>query len=46
MNLNTILNDKREKNLKIKKELNLLLRYKAIGLVKLTNYDLTNKLIE
>lgn len=46
MNISTVFTEKRENNIKLKKILGLLLKYKPLWLVKLSDVNLTNELIE
>lgn len=46
MNITTVLAEKKEKAIVLKKKLGLLLKYKPLGLIRLDSADLTNDLIE
>ena len=46
MNISTVFAEKKENSTKLKRTLGLLLKYKPLWLVKLSNIDLTNDLIE
>jgi len=46
MNATTVFKEKKENSAKLKKELGLLLKYKPLGLIKLSSKSLTNELVE
>lgn len=46
MNIMTILTEKKENSLKLKKTLGLLVKFKPLWLIRLSNWDITNELIE
>jgi len=46
MNLTTVLAEKKENGLKLKRTLGILLKYKPLGLIKLNDKVLTNDLID
>jgi len=46
MNLTTVLAEKKENNLKLKKALGILLKFKPLGLIRLNDKKLTKELIE
>ncbi|MFC1797678.1 hypothetical protein ACFLY2_00305 [Patescibacteria group bacterium] len=46
MNITTILAEKKENSLKLKRALGILLKYKPLGLIKLSSNELTTDLIE
>jgi hypothetical protein len=46
MNITSVLAEKKENSLKVKRELGILLKYKPLGLIQLNDTELTKSLLK